>query len=77
MRLMQADKGVFNRLLSPGKTLCIKYPWKRNIHIVSNIHGKETLFSMWKELTKLFENSSDPRKFELNDKPSSMKKMSE
>lgn len=37
-------------------------------HIVSNIHGKETPFTMWKELTSLFENSSDRIKFSLKDK---------
>lgn len=42
-------------------------------HIVSNIHGKETPFAMWKALTKLFENSSDHRKLDLKDKPQNIK----
>ena len=37
-------------------------------HIVSNIHGKETFFTMWKELTKLFKNNSDQRMLVLKDK---------
>ena len=28
-------------------------------HIVSSLHGKETLFSMWKILKDLYQNSSD------------------
>lgn len=42
-------------------------------HIVSNLHGKETLFAMWKALIELFENNSDPWKLELKDKLSSIK----
>lgn len=42
-------------------------------HIVSNFHGKETPFSMWKELTKLFENNSDHRKMALKDKLQNIK----
>ena len=37
-------------------------------HIVSNLHGKETLFAMWKALIELFENNSDHRKLALKDK---------
>lgn len=37
-------------------------------HIVSNLHGKETPFSMWKTLIELFENNSDARKLALKDK---------
>lgn len=37
-------------------------------HIVSNIHGKETPFAMWKALIDFFENNIDHRKFTLNDK---------
>lgn len=37
-------------------------------HIVSNIHGKETHFSMWKVLTELFENSNDHMKLVLKNK---------
>ena len=37
-------------------------------HIVSNIHGKETHFTMWKALTKLFKNSIDHRKLALKEK---------
>jgi len=37
-------------------------------HIVSNIHGKETPFSMQKALTNLFQNSSDHRKLALKEK---------
>lgn len=36
-------------------------------NIVSNIHSKETPFSMWKELTKLFENISNHRKLALKE----------
>ena len=31
-------------------------------HIVSNLHGKETTFSMWKKLTEIFKNNIDHRK---------------
>ena len=37
-------------------------------HIVSSLHGKETLFSMWKTLKDLYHNSSDQRKLALKDK---------
>ena len=30
-------------------------------NIVSNIHGKETPFTMWKALTEFFENNNDHR----------------
>lgn len=37
-------------------------------HVVSNLQGKETPFSMWKTLTRLFENNSDNRKLARKDK---------
>ena len=37
-------------------------------HIVSILDGKETLFSMWKTLKDLYQNSSDQRKLALKDK---------
>jgi hypothetical protein len=37
-------------------------------HIVSNLHGKSTPYSMWKDLTDLFQNNNDHRKLELKDK---------
>eukprot|EP00253_Pinus_taeda_P020513 PITA_20513 len=37
-------------------------------HIILNIHGKETPFSMWKALRKLFQNSSDHTNLALKDK---------
>lgn len=37
-------------------------------HIVSSLHGKETLFSMWKTLKDLYQNSNDQRKVALKDK---------
>lgn len=37
-------------------------------HIVSNIHDKETPFTMWKALTNLFENRSGDRKVVLREK---------
>eukprot|EP00253_Pinus_taeda_P026930 PITA_26930 len=37
-------------------------------HIVSSLHGKETLFSMWKTLKDLYQNSTDQRKLALKDK---------
>eukprot|EP00253_Pinus_taeda_P036303 PITA_36303 len=37
-------------------------------HIVSSLHGKENLFSMWKTLKDLYQNSSDQRKLALKDK---------
>eukprot|EP00253_Pinus_taeda_P027742 PITA_27742 len=37
-------------------------------HIVSSFHRKETLFSMWKTLKDICQNSSDQRKLALKDK---------
>jgi hypothetical protein len=37
-------------------------------HIVSSLHGKTTLYAMWKVLTDLFQNNSDHRKLALKDK---------
>ena len=37
-------------------------------HIVLSLHGKETLFSMWKTLKDLYQKSSDQRKLVLKDK---------
>jgi len=37
-------------------------------HIVSNLHGKETPFEMWKELMNLFQNRNDHKKLALKDK---------
>eukprot|EP00253_Pinus_taeda_P014498 PITA_14498 len=37
-------------------------------HIVSSLHEKETLFSMWKTLKDLYQNNSDQRKSALKDK---------
>ena len=37
-------------------------------HIVSNLHGKETPYSMWKALTDLFQNKNDHRKLALKEK---------
>ena len=37
-------------------------------HIVSSLHGTETLYAMWKALTYLFQNNSDHRKLALKDK---------
>jgi hypothetical protein len=37
-------------------------------HIVSNLHGKATPYAMWKDLTDLFQNNNDHRKFVLKDK---------
>ena len=37
-------------------------------HIVSSLHGKEILFSMWKTLKDLYQNNSDQRKLALKDK---------
>ena len=37
-------------------------------HIVSSLHGKATPYSMWKDLTDLFQSSSDHRKLVLKDK---------
>jgi len=37
-------------------------------HIVSSLHGKETLYAMWKKLTDLHQNNSDQRKLALKDK---------
>ena len=37
-------------------------------HIVSNLHGKETPFAMWKTLTDMLQNNIDHRKLALKDK---------
>jgi len=37
-------------------------------HIFSNLHGKETLYEMWKALKNLFKNSSDHKKLTLKNK---------
>ena len=37
-------------------------------HIVSRLHGKATPFAMWKNLTYIFQSSSDHRKLALKDK---------
>eukprot|EP00253_Pinus_taeda_P030780 PITA_30780 len=37
-------------------------------HIVSSLHGKETLYAMWKKLTNLYQNNNDQRKLALKDK---------
>lgn len=37
-------------------------------HNVSNLHGKETPFVMWKTLINLFQNNSDHRKLALKHK---------
>jgi len=37
-------------------------------HIVSNLHGKETPFAMWKALKDMFQNNSDQRKLTLKEK---------
>ena len=37
-------------------------------HIVSSLHGKASLFLMWKALTDLFQSKSDQRKLVLKDK---------
>jgi hypothetical protein len=37
-------------------------------HIVSNLHGKETPYAMWKALKDLFQNNNDHRKLVLEDK---------
>ena len=37
-------------------------------HIVSNLHGKETPFVMWKALIDLFQNNSDHKMLALKDK---------
>ena len=42
-------------------------------HVVSNLHGKVTPFSMWKALAKLFKYSSDHRKLALKDKLQNIK----
>jgi len=42
-------------------------------HIVSNIHGKETMYAMWKALIDLFQNRSDHRKLALKDKLQNIK----
>ena len=37
-------------------------------HVVSNLHGKETTYAMWKTITELFESINDARKLALKDK---------
>ena len=37
-------------------------------HIVSSLHGKETLPSMWKTLKDLYQNNNDQRKLALKEK---------
>ena len=37
-------------------------------HIVSSLHGKATPFVMWKDLTDIFQSSSEHRKLALRDK---------
>lgn len=37
-------------------------------HIFSGLHGKETLYALWRALTDLFQNSSDHRKLILKEK---------
>jgi len=37
-------------------------------HIISSLHGNETLFAMWKTLKYLYQNSNDQRKLALKDK---------
>lgn len=37
-------------------------------HIASSLHGKETLFSMWKTLKDIYHNNNDQRKLALKDK---------
>eukprot|EP00253_Pinus_taeda_P027693 PITA_27693 len=37
-------------------------------HIVSTLHGKETLFSMWKTFKDLYQNNNDQKKLTLKDK---------
>ena len=37
-------------------------------HTVSSIHGKVTLYAMWKALIDLYQNRSDHRKLALKDK---------
>ena len=37
-------------------------------HIVSSLHGKATLFAMWKALMDLFQTRNDHRKLALKDK---------
>ena len=37
-------------------------------HIVSNLHDKDTPFTMWKALTTLFQNNSDHMKLALMEK---------
>eukprot|EP00253_Pinus_taeda_P006204 PITA_06204 len=43
-------------------------------HIVLSLHGKETMYAMWKELMDLFQNTSDHRKLALKDKLKKIKK---
>ena len=57
------------------------YAWKKKVaktriialegvkdHIVSSLHGKANPFGMWKDLTDIFQRSSDQRKLALKDK---------
>ncbi|WP_236770902.1 hypothetical protein, partial [Acinetobacter johnsonii] len=37
-------------------------------YIVSNIHGKEPMYAMYRELIDFFQNSSEHRKLSLKDK---------
>ena len=43
-------------------------------HIVSSLHGKETIQAMWKTLKNLYKNSNDQRKLALKDKIHKIKK---
>lgn len=40
----------------------------REYETISNIHGKDTPYEMWKTLVDLFQNNSDHKKLALNDK---------
>ena len=42
-------------------------------HIVSNLHGKDSPYLMWKALTDLFQSKSDQRKLALKDKLKNIK----
>ena len=37
-------------------------------HIITNLHGKQTPYTMWQALIDLFQNGSDHRKLVLKDK---------
>ena len=56
--------------------------WKKNVankrrimlegvrdHIVSNLHGKETPYAMWKALIYFFQNNSEHKKLDLKENP--------